>query len=405
MRYGKLCNYKNVQKYFKLTMLNVLEIGSIAFARNDIVRQQMLASRRLEYGKYLDSFTLLLLFAHDSFRLKREKEAKNIEVYYTSRNKILGAIQAIYLGLMLCKKKKISVISSQDPYFSGLVGIICKILRNIPFSSQLHADTIDNYYPGMSIKSKINNFIGKIVLKRADSVRVVSERLKNKMIALGIPESRIKVIPTPVDYSLLTPRNKDLLAERLFRNTFKKMVLFVGRLVPEKNVPLLLEGFTIVVKQKKDVLLTIVGDGPEKTKLENLAVSLGVDKNVLFAGSVPHGELADYYSLSDIFVLPSLCEGRGTVLAEAIICKKPVISCDVGDARMLIVDNKSGFIIANDHHQLADKILFLLDHSHIAKQFGEFGHSMFMQNKGNNTGVEAIIHFWQDTAALNRSCN
>jgi len=122
----------------------------------------------------------------------------------------------------------------------------------------------------------------------------------------------------------------------------KKVVLFVGRLVPYKGVEYLLAAFNIL--KTGEAALVIVGEGPLDGELKEKAASLGL-KNVVFAGAVPGEDLPGYYAACDVFVLPSVTrqEAFGLVLAEAMACGKPVISTNfsgmpyvVGDGGLLV---------------------------------------------------------------------
>jgi 1,2-diacylglycerol 3-alpha-glucosyltransferase len=138
-------------------------------------------------------------------------------------------------------------------------------------------------------------------------------------------------------------------------------VLFVGRLSPEKNIEYLLRGFAGVVASGANAELRIVGDGPERKKLERLTRALGLDNSVKFLGRLPSSELPEHYCACHVFVLPSLMEVQPLVVLEAMRFSRPVIMTNrVDAARELVDEGKNGFVVnAESPDDLTSKLLLL----------------------------------------------
>ena len=157
-------------------------------------------------------------------------------------------------------------------------------------------------------------------------------------------------------------------------------MLFVGRLTKEKNIPNLLNAVPKVLGVFPNTLFIIVGKGDERPNLKKLTVDLGIEENVIFTGAVP--DVADYYYLSDLLVLPSNHEGRAIVLIEAMACGKPVISTDVGGTRDVIVDGKNGFIVPlGDSDAISQKIILLLSNPKKMISMGEIGQEFVIKTQ------------------------
>ena len=124
------------------------------------------------------------------------------------------------------------------------------------------------------------------------------------------------------------------------------MVLYAGRLNPEKNIPLLLQAFGELQREIPDVGLWIAGIGDQKARLESQCRSLGIEDCVRFLGFLKHHELARYYSACDVFVLPSLVETQGLVAMEAMRFSKPIIvTRAIVSAHELVTEDVNGYIV------------------------------------------------------------
>lgn len=123
-------------------------------------------------------------------------------------------------------------------------------------------------------------------------------------------------------------------------------LLYVGELKPEKGVNYLIEGFKLLIDQGYKVRLTIVGDGPEKAKLERKVMEMQVENVISFTGYVPLGpQLLKIYKHNDIFILPSISEGTPRVLIEAMANRLLVIATNVGGIPFTINNNQNGILI------------------------------------------------------------
>ena len=122
----------------------------------------------------------------------------------------------------------------------------------------------------------------------------------------------------------------------------KGYVLYSGRLLPHKGIRYLIDAFSRIENDFETKLL-IVGSGPERNKLEELARKLGV-KKIEFKFFLPRSKFLEYISNCSIFVLPSVDEMFGVVVLEAMACSKPVIASDIPGPRDVITHGKDGFL-------------------------------------------------------------
>jgi glycosyltransferase involved in cell wall biosynthesis len=107
-------------------------------------------------------------------------------------------------------------------------------------------------------------------------------------------------------------------------------ILFVGRLVPYKGADLVLESLATSSLLRREAELIIVGDGPQRLALENMAISYGLTKRVTFTGQLSQREIAPHFRSASVFAFPSLREFGGAVVIEAMACGLPCIVMDYG---------------------------------------------------------------------------
>ncbi|MEO5824821.1 MAG: glycosyltransferase [Gemmatimonadales bacterium] len=170
-------------------------------------------------------------------------------------------------------------------------------------------------------------------LAMADAVLAEGRHLVDRAVALGARSSTTHVFRRGVDASRFSPGNQLDARRALGLPKDEQVVLWAGSMVGIKGVDLLLRAHAELVQPRP--LLALIGDGPERRSLEQLAAELGTSQQVHFSGRLPHDELVTWYRAADVFALPSLSEGTPNVLQEASACGLPFVATDVGAVREL----------------------------------------------------------------------
>lgn len=187
-----------------------------------------------------------------------------------------------------------------------------------------------------------------------DQVIAMSQTTKKKLIASGVDPLRITVIYGGVDskkINQLAPETK----------LHQPVICTAARLVPYKRIDDVLQAFALVKQHLPEASLLIMGEGPERSKLETLAADLGVRTSVTFTGALDHLEVLKKMKQSHVFSLPSAVEGFGLVSIEAAACGLPYVSSDIPATREITQDGKGGFLYpVGDCQELADKLVLLL---------------------------------------------
>jgi glycosyltransferase involved in cell wall biosynthesis len=168
---------------------------------------------------------------------------------------------------------------------------------------------------------------------------------------------------------------KELTVEKRKELANPPRLLFVGRLAVEKGVYDLLEAVNIARRGGLTLDLTMIGDGPERKKLESLGRQYGLENRMHFKGYIPAGkELWRWYSVADIFILPSLSEAQGKVLIEAMAAGLPIIATSIGGIPSIIEHGRTGLLVPpHAPNKIVDEICNLIRDAGMRKLLAECG--------------------------------
>jgi glycosyltransferase involved in cell wall biosynthesis len=254
-----------------------------------------------------------------------ESNEGNITVYPTnSVTKLSRFFDALKVGGSI---QHVDVVSAQDPFETALVAWRLARRYRAALHVQVHTDFMSPAYAAHSLINRVRVYIARFILKRADRVRVVSNHVRDSVLALGVDPTKVSVLPIYIDMQRF--KNATVPAEIAKKyETFSLKVLVVSRLEPEKNVSLAIR--TFAENAPKDACLIILGQGSELTVLERLVTKLNMDSRVFFE---PWQDPAPYYKMANLLLVTSEYEGYGQVIVEALAAGLPVLATEVGVAQ------------------------------------------------------------------------
>ncbi|MBX3058694.1 MAG: glycosyltransferase family 4 protein [Anaerolineae bacterium] len=218
------------------------------------------------------------------------------------------------------------------------------------------------------------------VLKRADAFAAITAETAVEMTDAGIPPSAIHMIPNSVDTDRFFPVDapqKMALRQKLGLPPDGKYVIYTGRLVSYKGLPLLLNVWPEIVRQHPDARLLLVGTGGLdihncEAELKAAAHANGLQDSIIFTGSVQN--VPDYLQASDIFVLPTEDDAFPSSLIEAMTCRLAVVSTPVGAIKIILTDGQNGLLVPpGDFEQLFRAVDSLLTDADLAARLGQAG--------------------------------
>lgn len=233
-----------------------------------------------------------------------------------------------------------SLIHAHWLFPQGLVAVLVRVFsrRRIRILSTSHGGDL------FGLRGMIGGILKRHVLEQSDAITVVSGAMRSAALRLAPGLRDIHVLPMGIDLQeRFVPHDG---VQR--RNNH---LLFVGRLVEKKGLPVLLEAFARLLKDDYTVRLDIVGDGPEKPALEAQIQQLNLEDHVRLVGSLTQERLPDYLRRATFLVMPSIearggdQEGFGLVQVEAMGCGCPVISSDLPGIRDVITDGETGVLV------------------------------------------------------------
>jgi PEP-CTERM/exosortase A-associated glycosyltransferase len=217
------------------------------------------------------------------------------------------------------------------------------------------------------LRYRLSRALETFAFRHASHVTTICAGLKREIVARGIPEQRVTIIPNAVDVDAFAfSQEPDLALKGKLGLAGKTVVGFIGSFYAYEGLDLLLSALPEIIVRMPDARVLLVGGGPQENALKALAQSLALGDRVVFAGRVPHTDIHRYYSIVDVFAYPR----RSMRLTELVTPLKPLeamaqgrllVASDVGGHRELIRDGETGVLFrAGDTAALADAIVRLL---------------------------------------------
>jgi len=280
--------------------------------------------------------------------------------------------------------KLMSIFRSERPHIvhthtskAGILGRWAAFLAKVPVIVHTpHGHVFWGYFNKW--KTSVFVFLERLTAHITDRIITLTEQEKKDHLRFAIaPDVKFAIIHSGVDlikfsHTKVAPsemRKQLGISEKTF------VVGTVGRLTPVKGHKYLIEAAAKVVLQKPDTLFVFLGDGEMLTELAEMASSIGIKDHVKFLGWRP--DVADVMATFDIFVLPSLNEGMGKVLVEAMAMGKPIIASDVGGITNLVISGENGFLVPPaDPEAIAERIKILFSNNTNRNEMGRMGKSI-----------------------------
>lgn len=366
--------------------------------------------RHLDYARAAGARIYMVTYAPG---LPPEQAATYEDAFFVynagAGNQLSYPFQAYRKVMALARTVSFDLIYTQDPFGTALVGRWVRKRLGIPLIIGNHAAFIDNPYWIQERPQLFAffNWLGKKQLPAADALKVVGIREKNKYIdRLGIPANKIYVQNTPVKVDWFSRRipESELLALRrsLGLSDAHPVVIWVGRPVRPKRLPVLFDTFAKVAAAIPDARLLLIGKKNQMQEpLETALRQSGIEKNTIWLSEgIPNEQLPAYYQLSQVYCHTSCYEGLCKVTLEAAAAGLPVVMTDISGSEEVVIHGQTGFIAPiDDVETLSQYLIELLEQPEKARRMGASGQQRILEQFNYETGVQRLTGKWRETIA------
>jgi teichuronic acid biosynthesis glycosyltransferase TuaC len=269
---------------------------------------------------------------------------------------------SFYLTLRSCLHQvaqgfSIDVIHAHTAYPDGFAAVLLGRALACPTIITLHGGDVTQYFQRYSGRK-----LGLWAIAHANAVIAVSSSLQHIVAEeYGVRSTTIEVIPNGVDVTRFSPMPRSEAAKPLGLQAEVRRILYVGAIAQQKGLDYLLRGFAALLPESQEpVQLILVGEGEYEHRARALAGELGIAARVVFAGQRSNEEIPLWINASDLLVLPSLREGFGVVLVEAMSCGKPVVATACGGPEDVVTPQTGILVPPADEKALAQAMLDVL---------------------------------------------
>jgi len=305
----------------------------------------------------------------------------NLSICGIGGHKIWQSIAIAWYVWRWCLRPGAKLITIQDTAFLACVGVLVARCMGVVCELQIH---------GFEHQTILRRSIARWVITHADGIRVVSERLKQKLIAeFGIDAKFISVIPIALSNGAdFPPRDYDVSREKIL--TF----VCVARLVPVKRIAMQIDVVAQLHAQGISCQLWIIGDGPERQMLAKKITDNNLQDSVFLLGHID--DVNSYYDRADVFVLTSDAEGWGMAVIEAASRGLPIIMTDVGCAGEVIGNDQEGIIIpVGDTQALYRAMYALATDAKLRRRYGVAAQDKVRPLLRQKEAIALIVARWE----------
>ncbi len=291
---------------------------------------------------------------------------RGVPVYRT----VLGSrldLRGILRTHVLIRRLKPRIVHVHG-YKATIVGGALSLLNRLPIVGTCHSEALRSHDLATYVRIEtpiIRRFVGMVAVSEA-----IKEELENRRV----PSPRIRVIPNGIADS----RNGDAASAASMADGLDPVLAVVGRLVPGKNVQLLIDAMGHLKADFPNIGLLVAGDGPYRRELETRAQRLGLDNAVRFLGFVE--DVDQVLAAADAFVLPSDTEGSPISLFEAMSFGLPIIASRVGSVPSVVRHDAEALLVRpGDRYELVSALERVLPDAGLREQLGKSARASFRE--------------------------
>lgn len=315
--------------------------------------------RMIAYGSAFGELDILLL-------LNKKQTYTNAYPPHVRVYPLFGKLSRFWKGYALGKKlmraHSYDVITAQDTE-RGLVAWMLSRDFQVPWQMQIHADIFSPYFAAHSLFDRLRVRAAKFLLPRAHGIRVVSQRIKRSILALGIKGLTAPIAVLPIFLDVEKIRNAPMRTDLHKKYPGRFIILMPTRLTKEKNIRMAIAAMELLARRAPSAsarpLLLVVGKGPERAALERQVARANLAAHAVFEDWTD--DMPSYYKTADVYLLTSVYEGGARAPLEALAAGLPAVMTDVAPAHEEVQDGVNGIVVpVGDAVMLAQKLYELM---------------------------------------------
>jgi glycosyltransferase involved in cell wall biosynthesis len=310
---------------------------------------------------------------------------------------------------------RIQIVTERGAFDTGVIGQLRQLFRKeAPDIIQTHSlkshflvrltrpektpwIAFHHGYTTTDVKMHLYNQLDRWSLPAADRVVTVCSPFAEMLARGGVQRERIRVLQNTIEPLNGSDESAWSLRRRYSLPDTARIVLAIGRLSREKGHRHLIEAARLLQRSRPgiDFHILLVGNGPEKARLEAQVNSLDCRERVHFAGHQQNP--VPFYSLADVFVLPSLTEGSPNVLLEAMMAKTPAVATAVGGVPEMVEDGRSALLVRpGDPAALAEAMAKLLDDPALASRLAGNAYADVLAQHSPQAYCASLLGIYRD---------
>ena len=251
------------------------------------------------------------------------------------------AFRGLFQATKIAKEVKLDIVHTQTEFSMGMIGKYVAHSLGIPAIHTYHTmyeDYLHYVLNGHLLKPYHVKQFTKAYLHNMDGVVAPSERVKETLTRYGVTIP-MRIIPTGVDLTAINENPRRDVRKELGIDSNEKVILTLSRVAAEKKIDQILDVLPTVLESEPNVKFVIAGDGPDVQPLKDQVARLSLEDYVIFAGSVEHSDVGNYYRMADLFVSASDTETQGLTYIEALAAGTKCVVYSTGYTEH-VFDNK-----------------------------------------------------------------
>lgn len=320
--------------------------------------------------------------------------------------RVLQNVMLLKAAMRIAGAYSPSVIHGHSPFTCGIIVNIVGRRQGIPSVYEMRGLWEDSHtsrhgITETSLRYRGVHFLEDIALKGADLCCVICDALKDELLARGIPEEKIVIVPNGVDVRAFVPGPPNVDLQRRLGLQDKIVMGYIGSFFHYEGLHLLVQAMAGLTADFPDLRLLLVGEGEVTPILKKMAQDSGIVDKVLFPGRIAHAEISEYYRLYDFMALPRM-DTRETRLVtplkplEIMGMGKPLIASDIGGHREIVTEGMNAILFESENVQdLIAKCRGLIENKELRLDLGARGRKWVEENRDWSVLVQSYVRIYE----------